>query len=905
MNGRSSAITKRVKSTNRNSKGASLSKLDLFGKKSFSVHKKPLKKIKPKESPRNKKLERDVDTYLASHIKSFKSKTKDKNVISHFNKIMGNFSKNNKNSVGLIGWNKIIDALNTTKNSKKAKRAKSIGFFNEGTSLGNNSILRLYETPKFEIGRMKKGGKLSKDANFTYLRDKPEYVELSIIQIQRAWRKFSKSKRNVLVDEEEEEIQDPPDTLRKRSSPRTLKPVLERINLPVKNPPSNELTLNSRESLNPIQTPCETSKTESIIPSKNNFIRYKHFADDQLNKWNRFFSNLDVSGMINKQPESFYQQLKRVKEEGIKHVRMLKKGFQRMERDYSPQNIEQRMEYNYERRLPKLSQRSSTGSLSSPGRPKRRSLIQEKWIKPQDCKQNMISKYVSTDKLMKSISMQASSIKEKQMSLNNSIDASRNETGKSIEILKPIFANCSVQTDSYEKKIIEQPIISSEEEVDEEGITTKKASPLKSSPLDISRSLFIKKKESQNIRACDFDKIGFSPPQNKHIFEPDEDAKANEVLFEGLVQKFKEMELTPNPSPADNPSIKNNASTMKFDFRQTYSIMEEDHEDDSQLTTPKRNMRIHISDGSPKMKSQEINNEVLERKNLLADTVTSIIIDLLLNECVVDEKIANLLLPGPPPTIYNDRLQIIEYLELLFSAINIDARQQKYIFQQLNAPFTPSLATRLQYCSAVQKIPYGSSSRIALHNALPILNLELYVKLEESLGETLYADLSMDENQIDLMNIFHKMIFDAMNSSLSRLRIPESCRWPLSLFGSLPGLQNGVSSRTPRVAPSRCASLLEEARKEVLYSSSERLGTLSDKEPELMAKDGEALEHVRENGMLRMLQDFGLEMQKEWSQSREDEVLEILLLVSEHVWDMLVAEVCRDITKVQKEVGKC
>lgn len=267
----------------------------------------------------------------------------------------------------------------------------------------------------------------------------------------------------------------------------------------------------------------------------------------------------------------------------------------------------------------------------------------------------------------------------------------------------------------------------------------------------------------------------------------------------------------------------------------------------------------HPSEKKKKIEEEEkkIKNKILEEKT---EKITNFIIDSLVLEFVSEDYTKKQLTPpeeekpapqhnNNPIPIFSDIENILEYLKTLYHEINISLEDQRQIHQRLNTPIGPDNLQRLMMCASSSLNKDEGFDTIGEFEYEPILDIKLYISLEEKLRDTLYLDKDLNPPQMEREHILHKLIFDSLNEKLDHRRV----------FGlrGIPLNYEAGSKKSKNITASECAKILESSRNEIMQWAMMRNGVLPEKEPVLLKiPDIDAVEIVREETMLKLLKDY-------------------------------------------------
>ena len=231
------------------------------------------------------------------------------------------------------------------------------------------------------------------------------------------------------------------------------------------------------------------------------------------------------------------------------------------------------------------------------------------------------------------------------------------------------------------------------------------------------------------------------------------------------------------------------------------------------------------------------------------------------------------------------------YLSDVFTYINDSPDEQMHIYIKLNTPIIHNDVSRLLLASSIVE----AEDQIAI-SALPyesVLNIQMYIILEEELRDTIYSDKGLSNTEIEQEHIFHKLIFDALNETLDYERIG----------GMKTILPSFFSAYKPerQITPEDCAVVLEKSKQTVLEWSQERNGLLAENLPRESISDElnfARLENIREETLLRHLQTHFAANQDKWYDF-SDETLEVFLGLSDYVFDSLLEETIANLVSIK------
>jgi len=236
--------------------------------------------------------------------------------------------------------------------------------------------------------------------------------------------------------------------------------------------------------------------------------------------------------------------------------------------------------------------------------------------------------------------------------------------------------------------------------------------------------------------------------------------------------------------------------------------------------------------------------ESLVDSDYICDAITDHILESIVIETFDDELIVKAL--GSKRTIRPEGEQIREYVDFLFGEINSSVEYQNSIFIALNTPNYPDINSRLILLSPLLS---PSADSVILPLSPPVFCLKMYIKLEEKLMLTFYESNYFSDDQIEAMNILHKLIFDSLNESLSSFKV-SSLIHPIDSITSL-------NQTIKLISPPDCAHVIESVRKQVQKWAGYRAGYLPNPKQEILYEDEICdIELLREEANMLILKDL-------------------------------------------------
>ena len=230
---------------------------------------------------------------------------------------------------------------------------------------------------------------------------------------------------------------------------------------------------------------------------------------------------------------------------------------------------------------------------------------------------------------------------------------------------------------------------------------------------------------------------------------------------------------------------------------------------------------------------------------------------------------------------------VSKYISLVFAHINESPEDQLDIFSKLNTPIVQTDLQRLILASptvavheleSVVGVPYES-----------VLNIQLYIKIEEELRDTEYIERQLSVSDIEREHIFHKLLFDALNEKLDYCRIGGLKGHPPKFFSSY--------KEPKKITPDQCAQILEQSKNELMEWTLEKNGLLYEnaKNEEL-----EALDNIREEALLKHLASYAISVEDKW-EDLNDETLEVTANLSERILEVLLEDAIQSYEALRKK----
>ena len=231
-----------------------------------------------------------------------------------------------------------------------------------------------------------------------------------------------------------------------------------------------------------------------------------------------------------------------------------------------------------------------------------------------------------------------------------------------------------------------------------------------------------------------------------------------------------------------------------------------------------------------------------------ADIITSFILENLIVEAIAEEHCVEKFIHILGPHLRQLEKRDVEfYFSQLFKLLNEDQDEQAALTGRLNTPLSQNDMHRLLLASAV--LTEEDHENLGTLNYEPVMDIKLYVQLEERLKESEYGRRGYDPVEMEREHILHKAIFDTLNEELDHQR----------RFG-IHGPPLRISQRfrdEPLITSDQTQAIAMKARNRVISWSVLNAGTFLHKEPQLAhCGELEELERLRDKKMLKLIDDY-------------------------------------------------
>lgn len=327
--------------------------------------------------------------------------------------------------------------------------------------------------------------------------------------------------------------------------------------------------------------------------------------------------------------------------------------------------------------------------------------------------------------------------------------------------------------------------------------------------------------------------------------------KKKEVLLSDINSSKKAMEVYQSPNTDIKVVSEQNVSTpeaLKSSVMPFNGIYDDPQEEigiiDEQLRQEQYDEKL-----SPINKDQEIQKEVaFASASDKAEIITSFILENLIIESISEDfcikKFVTIL---GPQARHLETSSFMEYIDTLYSEIYKVEGSLHNVKRKLNSPIGHSDLQKLLLASPL--LSEADQELVGVFDYEPVLDIKLYISLEESFRENLYKTRNLDGFEMEREHILHKMIFDSLNECLDYKR-----------KGGIAGLGLKFSRKYRAESDfddQATAKTLQSAKNQVVDWARSKCGTMMEKESTLSyLSDQEGLELMREKVMNKHLNEY-------------------------------------------------
>lgn len=255
-----------------------------------------------------------------------------------------------------------------------------------------------------------------------------------------------------------------------------------------------------------------------------------------------------------------------------------------------------------------------------------------------------------------------------------------------------------------------------------------------------------------------------------------------------------------------------------------------------------------------KIKSVETKVTIQDKKEeeeRLVGKITDSLLEALIIETLIDPGMKKILSRKPtekkiPKEV--DMQKVVHYTNFFITKVLKSTEVKREILDNLNSSIGPNNLQKVRLNSP----PFmpTEESKVEVFAYKPILDISLYIEIEELLKETLYKEKKLSREEIEYMHILHKLVYDSLNEMLDFKR-----------FHGIKGTP--FKFKTNYKEPEQLGSLgqveeiLEESKVKIFEMCSYRAGVLREKEPGLAnLANGKGIEILREELCKKILSDF-------------------------------------------------
>lgn len=184
-----------------------------------------------------------------------------------------------------------------------------------------------------------------------------------------------------------------------------------------------------------------------------------------------------------------------------------------------------------------------------------------------------------------------------------------------------------------------------------------------------------------------------------------------------------------------------------------------------------------------------------------------------------------------------ERVDIRNYIDTLVIKSQSNLSRRDGSMNRLNTPIGQTDLQKLLLLSPL--IPFEELRTMALEDYDSVLDLNIYIEIEEQLMELVYNKENLSAFQVEQKQIYHKLIFDAYNEKLDHLRL-------YGIAGMPPTFLSSFKKHEPMDART-VGLLMEKAKEEVVRWNGSKCGLLAIEEKENI--NAEELEDIREEAL--------------------------------------------------------
>lgn len=287
------------------------------------------------------------------------------------------------------------------------------------------------------------------------------------------------------------------------------------------------------------------------------------------------------------------------------------------------------------------------------------------------------------------------------------------------------------------------------------------------------------------------------------------------------------------------------------DFRREVVIEEEMQEFSGQhalepiVVDPKHFAEVF---NPPQVNEQEGDSILFATIDEKTDIITSFILENLIVEAISEDHCLQkfIAILGPHGRFVEES-KMTKYYDCLLHMIQTDKLEQANITKRLNTPIGQSTQQRLILASPL--ISESDQEKLATFIYEPVLDIKLYIKVEERLRDTDYEVRGLDQLEMEKEHIIHKMLFDAINEDLDYRRIYGITGLPLTFSMNF--------KEANKIDSKEMWSILNKSRDQCLGWAKTKAGTLLENEPFFNhMNETEEIDKMRDKSMTRLVEAY-------------------------------------------------
>lgn len=230
------------------------------------------------------------------------------------------------------------------------------------------------------------------------------------------------------------------------------------------------------------------------------------------------------------------------------------------------------------------------------------------------------------------------------------------------------------------------------------------------------------------------------------------------------------------------------------------------------------------------------------------DIITSFIFENLIVEAISEDHcIQKFISILGPHYRYIENKKVNDYYDCLQKLIANDKLEQSAIIKRLNIPIGQTNNQRLLLASPA--LTENDQESLAAFVYEPVLNISLYIRVEEVLRETSYEQRGLDQIEMEKEHIIHKMLFDTLNEDLDYRRIYGIMGVPLTFSATF--------KLAKKIETKEMWTILSKSRDSCTKWCQIRAGTLLENEPYLNhSNDTEEVDRMRDKSMNQLINNY-------------------------------------------------